>query len=236
MALGVAVWIFVSVPDRPATVSASVSLREDIAVSGQILRSRAFWRYAPAVGTLSMFNFVYLGLWAGPWLRDVAGIDGPGRASLLFFYTAVMVAGSVAAGNLTSRARRADLPPFIVPVVAMLFMVILQIGLICQPVQPLWVMTLWLGAAFFGSAGPAGYVAIGQLFPPEQTGRISTAVNTLSLGLAFVVQTIYGWILDLWPRTPLGGWHPDGYSWGLALTGGLQLAAAIAMARGAPKR
>jgi len=31
-----------------------------------------FWRFGPGgFATLSMFNFAYLGLWAGPWLRDV---------------------------------------------------------------------------------------------------------------------------------------------------------------------
>lgn len=230
MSLAVAVWIFLSVPDKKRGLGPSPSLVEDLAVTLQILRSPLFWRFAPAVGTLSMFNFVYLGLWAGPWLRDVAGVDGPGRAGLLFFYTLAMVAGSVATGNLTSRAKRADLHPFVVPVVAMGVMVMVQAVLLMQPTHFSVVMSLWLAAAFFGSAGPAGYVAIGQMFPSEQTGRISTAVNTLSLGMAFLVQTAIGWILDLWPRTADGGWHPDGYSWGFALTGGLQLVAALAMA------
>ncbi len=232
MALGVALWIFLSVPDKARDSGPGPGLLQDIAVTLQILRSPLFWRYAPAVGTLSMFNFVYLGLWAGPWLRDVANIDGPGRAGLLFFYTLAMVTGSIVTGNLTSRAKRANMHPFIVPIVAMGMMVVVQAVLLTQPTHYGLIMSLWLAAAFFGSAGPAGYVAIGQMFPADQTGRISTAVNTLSLGLAFLVQTAIGWILDLWPRTAAGGWHPDGYSWGLALTGGMQLVAALAMASG----
>ncbi|MFM8548046.1 MAG: nitrate/nitrite transporter [Betaproteobacteria bacterium] len=232
MALGVALWIFLSVPDKARDAGPGPGLLQDIAVTLQILRSPLFWRYAPAVGTLSMFNFVYLGLWAGPWLRDVANIDGPGRAGLLFFYTLAMVTGSIVTGNLTSRAKRANMHPFIVPIVAMGMMVVVQAVLLTQPTHYGLIMSLWLAAAFFGSAGPAGYVAIGQMFPADQTGRISTAVNTLSLGLACLVQTAIGWILDLWPRTAAGGWHPDGYSWGLALTGGMQLVAALAMASG----
>jgi hypothetical protein len=143
-----------------------------------------------------------------------------------------MVTGSIVTGNLTSRAKRANMHPFIVPIVAMGMMVVVQAVLLIQPTHYGLIMSLWLAAAFFGSAGPAGYVAIGQMFPADQTGRISTAVNTLSLGLAFLVQTAIGWILDLWPRTAAGGWHPDGYSWGLALTGGMQLVAALAMASG----
>jgi hypothetical protein len=55
-------------------------------------------------------------------------------------------------------------------------------------------------------------------------------VNTLTLGGAFLVQTAIGWILDLWPRTASDGWHPDAYSWALALAAALQAFAALMMA------
>jgi MFS family permease len=230
LALGVAAWIFLSVPDKPRVAGLARSLRGDIALSGRILASRTFWRLGPAVATLSMFNFAYLGLWAGPWLRDVAGMDGPARAGVLLLYTFAMVAGSLLSGSATSRASRAGLPRFLVPIVSLTGLVLLQIGLMLQPSHPSVVLVLWLAIALFGSAGAAGFVVMCQMFPPEQTGRVSTAVNTLTLGFAFVVQTAIGWILDLWPRTASDGWNPDGYSWALGLTVVLQALAAFAMA------
>ena len=233
--LSVAVWIFFAVPDKPRAAGVTRTLREDIRVSGQILTSRTFWRYGPAMGTLSMFNFVYLGLWAGPWLRDVAGMDGTARAGVLFVYTLAMVAGSVITGSVSSRATVKGLPPFIVPVVCLAVMVLIQIGMMFQPSNVVAVIALWAAAAVFGSAGPVAYVAIGPLFPPEQTGRVATAVNMLSLGGAFLVQAVAGWILDLWPRTASGGWDPAGYSWALALTAILQAISAVVLAT-APRR
>ena len=233
--LSVAVWIFFAVPDKPRAAGATRTLLGDIRVSGQILTSRTFWRYGPAMGTLSIFNFVYLGLWAGPWLRDVAGMDGTARAGVLFVYTLAMVAGSVITGNVSSRATVKGLPPFIVPVVCLGMMVLIQIGLMFQPSNVVAVIALWAAAAVFGSAGPVAYVAIGPLFPPEQTGRVATAVNMLSLGGAFLVQAVAGWILDLWPRTASGGWDPAGYSWALALTAVLQTISAVVLAT-APRR
>jgi len=230
LALGVAAWIFLSVPEKRRVAGNARSLRGDIALSGRILASRTFWRFAPAVATLSMFNFAYLGLWAGPWLRDVAGMDGPARAGVLFLYTFAMVAGSMLTGSAASRATAAGLPAFLVPIVSLIGMVLLQMGLMLQPNQPAIVLVLWLALAVFGAAGPAGYVVTCQMFPPEQTGRVSTAVNTLTLGFAFLVQATIGWILDLWPRTASGGWDPDGYSWALALTTALQALAALVMA------
>ena len=230
MSLGVAAWIFLSVPDKPRATGSARTLRSDIALSGRIIASRTFWRVGPAVATLSMFNFVYLGLWAGPWLRDVAGMDGAARAGVLFLFTFAMVAGSMLTGSAASRATAAGLPPFIVPIVCLAGMVLLQAGLMLQPSQPSVVLVLWLAIAVFGAAGPVGYVALCQMFPPEQTGRVSTAVNTLTLGFAFLVQAVIGWILDRWPRTASDGWNPDAYSWALALTVALQALAALVMA------
>src|SRR3954465_13926393 len=135
LALAVATWIFLSVPDKPRAGPAR-SLRGDIALSGRILASPTFWRFGPAVATLSMFNFAYLGLWAGPWLRDVAGMDGPARAGVLFFYTFAMVAGSLLTGSAASKAAAAGLPPFLVPIVSLVGLVLLQAGLMLQPSQP----------------------------------------------------------------------------------------------------
>ncbi len=155
---------------------------------------------------------------------------------MLFFYTFAMVAGSMLTGSAASRATAAGFPPFLVPVVALAGMVLLQMGLMLQPSQPAVVLVLWLAIAVFGAAGLAGYIVLCQMFPPEQTGRVSTAVNTLTLGFAFLVQTAIGWILDLWPRTASNGWDPDGYSWALALTAALQAFAALAMATAQRRR
>jgi MFS family permease len=235
LALGVAIWIFLSVPDKARAPGPKRTLRGDIALSGRILVSRTFWRFGPAVATLSMFNFAYLGLWAGPWLRDVAGMDGPTRAGVLFLYTFAMIAGSMLSGSAASRAHAAGLPRFLIPIVSLAGLVLLQVGLMLQPSQHAVVLGLWLGIAVFGAAGAVGYVVMAQMFPPEQTGRVSTAVNMLTLAGAFLIQAAIGWILDLWPRTASGGWDPDGYSWALALTAALQAIAALVMAT-APRR
>jgi hypothetical protein len=77
--------------------------------------------------------------------------------------------------------------------------------------------------AFCVAGATAGYITVGQMFPPEQTARVATAVNTLTLGAAFVLQAAIGWVLDFWPRTASGGWDPRGYSAALAFSLLLQL-------------
>jgi len=222
IAVAVAVWIFTSVRDKPSP-AVRRTLEQELAVMRQILRSRRFWRYGPAVAMLSILNFAYLGLWAGPWLRDVAGYDGPERARTLLFYTLAMTAGTLLSGQASSRVQARGRSALIVPSVCFAGLLAAQIGLILQPSGAAAVTALWVLFAFSGAAGPTGYVAVGQMFPPEQMGRVSTGINTVLLVGAFLLQSAIGWILDLWPRTAAGGWDPRGYSAALLLSVALQL-------------
>ena len=215
--VAVAIWIFVSVKDRPGP-AARRGLRTELGVIGAIFSSRRFWRYSPAISMLSMLNFTYLGLWAGPWLRDVAVYDGPTRAHTLLLYTFSMMAGSLLIGQLSSRAQARGYPAILVPALCIAGLLIAEVGLILQPRDTTTVTVLWMLFAFFAAGGPSGYVAVGQMFPAGQVGRVSTAINTLTLGGAFLLQTVIGWILDLWPRTPSHGWDPRGYSAALILS------------------
>jgi predicted MFS family arabinose efflux permease len=229
MSLVVAVWIFVSVRERPAP-AARRGLRAELAIMGSILGSRLFWRYGPAVAMLSILNFAYLGLWAGPWLRDVAGYDGPARANTLLLYTLALLTGSLVIGQVASRAQARGYPAILVPALCVAGLLAAQIGLALQPDGAVAVTALWAAFAFFASGGATGYVAVGQMFPAEQMGRVSTAINTLTLGGAFLLQAAIGWILDLWPRTATGGWDPQGYSAALMLSVAVQLIVAAQLA------
>ena len=236
LTLAVALWIFLSIPEKPRAPGAAPTFGSYVASSARILASPTFWCFGPAVATISTFNFAYLGLWAGPWLRDVAGMDGSARAFVLFLYTLAMIAGSMLTGAIATRAERAGLPAVLVPIVALAGVVAVQVGLIAQPRQYEVVLALFLALAILSSAGSVGYVVVNQMFPADLTGRVSTATNTVALGLAFAVQTAVGWILDLWPRTASGGWDPDGYSWAMAMTAALQAVAALVMATAARRR
>lgn len=226
----VAVWIFVSVRDKPAR-AARRALKAELAVMGAILGSRRFWCYGPAVAMLSILNFTYLGLWAGPWLRDVAGYDGPARANTLLLYTLAMLAGSLTIGQVASRVQARGYPAMLVPALCTAGLVAAEIGLALQPTGATAVTVLWVAFAFFASGGPSGYVAVGQMFPPEQMGRVSTAINTLTLSGAFLLQSAIGAILDLWPRAAAGGWDARGYSAALALSVVMQVLIALRVTR-----
>jgi MFS family permease len=225
-----AFWILLSVPHRGRRSKSDI--KTELGVMGSILGSRVFWRFAPAVAMLSVLNFAYLGLWAGPWLRDVAGYDSRQSANTLLAYTVTMMVAALLVGAATSRAKALGLPPMLVTLLCTAGQVVAQIGLMLQPAAPLVVGGLWMLFAFCVAGATAGYITVGQMFPPEQTARVATAVNTLTLGGAFVLQAAVGWVLDFWPRTASGGWDPRGYSAALAVSLLVQLAVAVRLLGG----
>jgi MFS family permease len=227
---GTAVWIFFSVPDRRAAATPR-GLGAEWSVTASVFRSAVFWRCGSAVAALSVLNFTYLGLWAGPWLRDVGGYDGQARANTLFLYTLSLMAGALVIGAAASRARARGRPAMLVPLVCLAGQIAAQVGLALQPAGLAAVTILWVVFAFCAAGAAPGYVAVGQMFPAEQTARVATAVNTLTLGGAFLLQATIGWILDLWPRTAAGGWDPAGYSAALALSVAVQAVLAARLLR-----
>jgi MFS family permease len=233
MSFAVAVWIFLSVRDKQSS-GPRAELKAELRVTLSILGSGVFWRYAPAVSMLAVLNFAYLGLWAGPWLRDVAGYEGIARANTLLLYALGAMAGVVVAGAATSRAQARGYPAMRIVLACNAALVLAQIALAMQPAGAV-VPIVWLLFAFFAAASTTGYIVVGQMFPREHMARVSTAANTLTLVGAFVLQTSIGWILDLWPRTATGGWDPRGYSAALAVSAAIQVLLMVPLFAGGAK-
>jgi MFS family permease len=225
LTLAATLWIFTSVEDKPAAPGRG--LRTEAQVVMAIATDAAFWRLTPMVALMSIFTFTYHGLWAGPWLRDVAGLDGHDRALTLLSYAAGMMTGSLLTGQLASRLQMRGHSAMLVPAISAVLMLGIQAVLLLGPTDMLSVTLLWTLLPLIAAAGPAGYAAISQMFPVEQMGRVSTIINTVVLGGAFAMQSLIGWILDLWPRTASGGWDPAGYQWALGLSMAMQVVALL---------
>ncbi len=229
VAVVIAMLIWVRVPDRPpgSAIPPQRSLREEVGVFGEVFRHPAFIRFVPAVILLTVMNFTYQGLWAGPWLRDVAGMGDTGRASLLLVYALALTVGAPVMGMLTSLTQRHGLPPLAVPWTCAGALIVIQLLLMTGPTDPVALGVLWFLFPFFSAAGPSGYAVITQHFPLAYVARVSTAINVTMLLAVFLVQNAIGAILDLWPRTETGGWNAAGYGWALGLTVALQIAAGL---------
>jgi MFS family permease len=230
LSVAVSVWIFLSVRDKPAS-GPRAEFKAEVRVTASILASRTFWRYGPPVSMLAVLNFAYLGLWAGPWLRDVAGYEGVARANTLLVYALGSMAGVTVAGAAMSWAQARGYPGMRLVLAFNAALVLVQVALALQPGGAA-VPVLWVLFAFCTATSTTGYIVVGQMFPRDQMARVSTANNTLTLVGAFLLQTAIGWLLDLWPRTPAGGWDPRGYSAALAGSAAIQVLLAIPLFTG----
>ena len=188
---------------------------------GTVLTSGHFWRIAPWA-TLSQGTFLAVhGLWAGPWLRDVAGYDRSQVAVTLLLLAVAMVCGFIVLGTAAERLSRRGISTMAVAAMGMaLFMgVMVLIASGCKSGATL----LWMLFGFLGTSGILPYAALSQSFPLHLSGRVNTALNLLVFLAAFAAQWGIGAIIGNWPITPSGGYAPDGYQAAFGVLLALQL-------------
>ncbi len=203
----VAAAVFLIVPERSRQASP-----ESLTVQWQgvvrVFRSRFFWRLAP-LATLTQASFLSIqGLWAGPWLRDVVGLERSEVAGYLLIIAAAMVAGYLSMGALAYRLSRLGVPPIVVAAGGMLLFLLTQLTMIVNlsaAIGPLWGLF-----GFFGTSGIVTYAVLSQAFPAELAGRVNTALNLLVFITAFACQWGIGAIIAMWPSVN-GGYHPHAY-------------------------
>lgn len=148
---------------------------------GDILRGlAAVWRTAGLLPVLAIHIFAYasmatvLGLWAGPYLAHVHGMDGPARGNVLLAMAAAQLVGILAFGPLD---RRFDTRKWVI-VPGALASVLLLGALAAVPGLPraaaIALLVLFTGVTSYSVV----IVAHGRsLFPDHLLGRGVTTVN-----------------------------------------------------------
>ncbi|HHW78945.1 MAG TPA: MFS transporter [Xanthomonadaceae bacterium] len=219
LSFAVALCLVLAVPEQRRNPAPPDGWRAQWRGVGDIFRDRAFWTIAPS-SVVSQASFLAVqGLWAGPWLRDVAGLDRTMAADYLFWIAAAMVGGFLGMGQLTYRLSRYGIPPVAVAAGGMALFMFVQLALLFEwgPLLP-----LWMSFGFFGTSGVLNYAILTQAFPPALAGRVNTALNLLVFVAAFAGQWGMGAIIDRWPAAG-GGYAAPGYRLAFGLALALQL-------------
>ena len=164
-----------------------------------------FWRMALLVFFTNGALLAFQGLWAGPYLNDIYGVDAITRGNVLLLLSGGATAGYLLSGWLSSRIGLANL----VTLGAALF-VAAQVILALQPPLP------WMAATcvLLGLSGGLTIMLLAQpryVFPIAITGQATTAVNLFAIGGAALVQWWMGLIIG---RFPPDGVHypPQAYT------------------------
>jgi len=224
LTLGAAAAIFFVVPERRAE-GGGATLKEQVRGIGTVYKSPVFWRIAPwAVTSQATFMAVQT-LWAGPWLRDVAGYERMAMAQGLLLIAAAMVVGFALIGALAARLSRSGINPLYVSVSGMGAFMVIQ-GLIILHVISL-TLPLWILFGFFGATGVLNYAILCQSFPGNLAGRVNTGLNVMVFVVAFGGQWGIGEIINLWPILPDGRYAPASYQAGFGLMLALQVLSVI---------
>ncbi len=219
--VAVAAIIFLVVPNtgRTATVR---SLRDQLAGLAMIYRDRLFWRLAPISVATMASNMSIQGLWAGPWLRDVAGFGSDRVADHLFGLALSMTVGFVATGLVADRlaARGIGLMSVMGAGMALFSLALATIVFGFAPTA------LWPWALFglLGNVSALAYAELSRHFPLAYAGRANTALNLLVFLGAFGAQYAIGLVIDQWPAVD-GQSPPAAYTAAFGMVLALQLAA-----------
>lgn len=208
ISLGTALAVFLIVPEK-RTKAHKESLSSQIDGIRTVFINPHFLRIAPLV-TLSQAGFLSLqGLWAGPWLRDMAGMSRPEIADVLFWTALAMISGYVLFGFLAEKLSQKGFSVLSTAIAGMALFIGVQ-ALICfNPGLP--VLLLWVLFGFFGTSGVLSYSALSSHFPKALSGRVTTGINLLVFIAAFILQWAVGAIIQLWETSPDGNYHPSGY-------------------------
>lgn len=215
--------VFFIVPEKEGSRSGE-SLGQQMRGIADIFSSRFFWRLAPWAIVSQATYLSVLGLWSGPWLRDVSGYDRDGVANTLFLIALAMIGGFFFFGALTERLSKRGVRPLIVAASGMFAFMLVQVALLIG-----WLplsFPLWLLFSFFGTTGILPYAVLSQHFPAHLSGRANTAMNLQVFVMAFAAQWGIGAIIGLWPETATGGYAPAGYSTAFGVMLILQVVAA----------
>lgn len=216
-----ALWIFLIVPEKKSRNSGD-SFALQIKVMKQVFKSSYFWRIAPLTAMTQASLISLQGLWAGPWLRDIAGMQRPDVAFILSCAAIAMTLGYGGLGFIAEKLAQRGISILSTAVTGMSVFMAVQVLISFQISAP--PMVLWMLFSFFGTSGILSYSALSYHFPVTLSGRVTTSINLLVFLAAFVLQWAVGAVINLWEVTAQGHYHASGYQAGFSAILGLQAA------------
>jgi MFS family permease len=223
LTVATAICLFLVVPEKE-NAQTGENFRKQLVGIQTVFTSRIFWSIAPWTFTAQAAFLAVIGLWSGPWLRDVAGYDRMSVAHCLMGISLAMTAGFLIFGALTEPLARRGIRPMTLAAWGMLLFIIVQ-GILIMHIAS-FTFPLFLLFGFFGASCILPYAVFSQSFPRQLAGRANTGLNVLAFIAAFAAQWAIGVIIGLWPQTDTGGYPPAGYQAGFGLILTFQLIAA----------
>jgi MFS family permease len=209
----------------PASRTPSKDERSAAAELLAIYTDPFFWRLAPLSATCIGTAWALQGLWAAPWLTDVAAMSRPSVVHNLFVMAVALCLAAIGIGIAADRLKRAGIATETLLGCAAAILIAGEAALIVRLRVPSIVP--WVIISSTGAATVLSYAILASRFLKQIAGKANAALNVLHIGGAFLFQTIIGIILDQWPRDAFGHYPSNAYSTAFGLIVLLQLLALI---------
>lgn len=219
-----AVCLMAAVPERDGP-HGTPSLGELLAGLGSVYRSRLFWQIAPATMLSQGAMLATQGLWAGPWLADVANLGRSAVAYHLSILSLAMAVGFLLTGVATDRLGRLGITVKQVAGGGMILFLVVQILILLFPRGP--TLLLWSAYGLFSVSGIITYTSLTQGFGAALAGRATTAATLVVFACAFGYQAGTGALLAHFPGAAPGHYTAFGHRLALGITIALQAVALV---------
>ena len=189
-----AVWLYVSVPDKPGTPHPE-PLATQWAGIRQVLASRHFWRFVP-LGFAQIGGFMAVqGLWSSAWMMQVNGFSRTQAADHLAAMSLAMVAAYALIGLLASRLARRGVSPIYLLGGGTALALLTLLLIIMQITEHHYL--LWIAYGIFSSFGTLAYPVMSAGFPVALSGRANSSYNLMVFVGAFGLQWGMGILIEM---------------------------------------
>jgi len=194
---------FLLPPDEP--IPARHDTESSWSVYRQVFSDRYFWRFGVVSLTVQASFVAFQGLWIGPWLRRVLGMEADAAAQVLFVFNLVLMFGYLGLGLAVPHFMRRGWSTL--RVVATGTATMLALELVIALSSGAWAWMLWIALAVATTCHTLSQTHVSLSFPERLTGRAFTAYNLLTMSGMFIAQWLFGVAVDRF-----GGEHdPQGF-------------------------
>jgi len=204
----VAIIIFFVVPDKPSQIE-QIGLTSHISGILHIFSDRYFWRIIPLAVSTQAAALALIGLWTGPWFRDIANFNETEVASSLLLIATSMIIGYVVIGYIAFYFSKRGINTMTVALLGMTAFILTQVILMLNPIY--FAKPAWMLFGFFSTSSILTYATLSQRFSAQYAGRANTALNFLVFVFGFFLQWGIGVVIDAFPSDTAGVYSSEGY-------------------------
>lgn len=190
----VALWLFVSVPERVEKHQPETLATQWIGVKA-VFASAHFWRFVPLGLTIIGGFMAVQSLWSVSWLMQVDGHSRSLAADYMRSMSAAMLVAYVLIGLLATGLARRGISPVLL-LVGGVGLSLVTLGLIVTGAGG-DSQFVWVAYGVFSSFGTLAYSQAAAGFPLALSGRANTAFNLMVFIGAFAVQWGLGVLIEL---------------------------------------